>query len=121
MYVEIQGYKSKVKHLGPKSIIQGSKLTSILYTIYTLDISKINNIMSNRTMHKAVKGIEVTISDNESHEAVAYVDDLTQIVGNKNVMLLQEFIQKNYNTTVSYFKSNLLAINCPKTEIMMVP
>ena len=43
------------------------------------------------------------------------------MVGNKNVMLLQEFIQEIYDTTVSYFKSNLLAINCPKTEIMMVP
>ena len=72
-------------------------------------------------MHKAMTGIEVTISDNESHKAVAYVDNLTQIVGNKNVMLLQEFIQEIYDTTVSYFKSNLLAINCPKTEIIMVP
>ena len=36
-------------------------------------------------------------------------------------MILQEFIQEVYDTTVCYFETNLLSINSSKTELLSVP
>ena len=107
-FVEIQGYRSEVKELGPKSVIQGSKLSSLLYTIYTLDIGLMKKILMNKRMHKQLTGRETEIDEENSLDSVAYVDDLTQIVANNNTLMLQEFIQELYKTTVQYFKSNSL-------------
>ena len=52
-------------------------------------------------LYEALTGKEGTISDNESHKALAYVDDLTQVVGNKYELMLLVFIQELYDTMVS--------------------
>ena len=46
---------------------------------------------------------------------------MSQIVANKNKMLLQTFIQQMYKITVLYFERNQLSINASKTEIFLVP
>ena len=65
---------------------------------------------------EAIKEAEET-----KHESVGYVDDLSQVIANSNMMSLQIYIQTTYETSVKYFETNLLAINERKTELMIVP
>ena len=51
-YVEIQGYKSTMKYLGSQSAIQGSKLASTFYTIFTLDIGQLDILMKDKEINK---------------------------------------------------------------------
>ena len=108
-------------YLGPKSTIQGSKLASTLYTIYTLDIGKIQEIIKNREMYQMLTQREFPSIPECSQESVSYVDDLSQIIGCKNMLEMQTCLQLIYEITVDYFKANLLSINCSKTEILYVP
>ena len=47
---------------------------------------------------------ELIDTNNKSNESVAYVDNLSKIVGNTNKMELQEYIQTVYDTTLKYLK-----------------
>ena len=77
--------------------------------------------MKDKEVFRKLTNLETNTEESNSHETVAYVDDLTQVVGNKNRMILQEFIQEVYDTTVCYFETNLLSINSSKTELLSVP
>ena len=50
-YIEIQGYNSSVKQLGEKSVIQGSKLASFHYNVYTIEAGKIEEIIKDQNMY----------------------------------------------------------------------
>ena len=45
IYIEVQGYNSIVKNLGQTSVVQGSELSGLLYTIYTWNIGQLNRLM----------------------------------------------------------------------------
>ena len=42
--------------LGNKSFIQGSKLASEFYAIYTLDLGRLNRIMAEKEMYSMLTG-----------------------------------------------------------------
>ena len=122
-FVEIQGYASEVKEVGDKSVVQGSKMASLNYTIYTLDIGKIDELITNPETLKPNSEPEEHIdeADETNHDSVSYVDDLSQLMANKSMLSLQTYIQKAYETSVEYFETNLLAINESKTELLIIP
>ena len=122
-YCKIQGYISSVKSLGDKSVIQGSRMASLNYTIYTIEIGKIDMILKEPELLKMFTDKEY---DNEAikesnHNSISYVDDLSQITANKSFMTLQIYIQTVYEVTIKFFSTNLLAVNPEKTEILVVP
>ena len=45
-YTEIQGFHSTIKKQPNCSVIQGGKLSSTLYTTYTLDVTELSQIMN---------------------------------------------------------------------------
>ena len=53
-YTEIQGFTSILKQLPDCSVVQGGKLSSTLYTIYTLDVTEVIEIMTNPTLYKEI-------------------------------------------------------------------
>ena len=105
-YVEIQGYKSKTRPIGDKSVIQGSKCAMFLYTIHTLDIGKLNQVLQRPDTQIRLTNNDLPESEDNKHDSIVYVDDMSQIVANKNKMLLQTFIQQMYKITVLYFETN---------------
>ena len=119
--MEIQGYKSKLFELGDKSVVQGSRLASDLYTVYTLDIGKLDLVIRDRELFSLLTQNPLPELPEHSQENVAFVDDLSQVVGIDNGMELQMVTQTLYELSVSYFLANLLAINCAKTEVLSVP
>ena len=120
-YVEIQGYISTTKMIGDKSVIQGSKLASLNYNIYTLDAGKLDQLIHDKELTKTITDTELDTFEDTEQTAVSYVDDLSQILGHKNEMILQSYIQTTYEVSVKYFQMNLLSINSDKTELMVIP
>ena len=120
-FVEIQGYYSTTKLIGNKSVIQGSKLASLNYNIYTLDIGKLEQITNDKEMTRILTGKEIEKLEDMNQTSVSYVDNLSQVLVHKNALILQTFIQTTYEITVEYFKVNLLSINQDKTELMVIP
>ena len=55
-YTEVQGFSSKIKGMPPTSVIQGSKMSSILYSLFTLDTVKYQKIMTNKKLYKLITG-----------------------------------------------------------------
>merc|ERR1711954_277342 len=120
-YVKIQGYISTTKMIGDKSVIKGSKLASLNYNIYTLDAGKLDQLIHNKELTKTITDTELDTWEDTEQTAVSYVDDLSQILGHKNEMRLQSYIQTTYEVSVKYFQMNLLSINSDKTELMVIP
>ena len=120
-FVEIQDYRSKKFDLEGKSVIQGSRLASDFYTIYTLDIGKLNIVLQNQDLYRTLTNEQIPEIPTNSQENVTFVDDLSQVVGINNRLELQMFIQILYELTVRYFSTNMLSINCTKTEVLTVP
>ena len=70
--------------LGRKSVNQCSKFASLLYTLYTLDIGKINKIMQKPEIYKKLTYKEINKNENDSHKNIVYIDEMSQIIGYEN-------------------------------------
>ena len=55
-YVEVQGFRSKLINSMDVSVVQGSKLAGLLYTIYTAEIPLLDKIMYNPKLYKEMTG-----------------------------------------------------------------
>ena len=123
-FVEIQGYFSKKRELGNKSVLQGTKMASFNYNLYTLEVGKLDEVIRNNELHKLLMSTENTEMEDDKevdHGAVAYVNDLSQVMAHKNMLVLQGYILKMYELTNKFFKTNLLSVNETKTEILIIP
>merc|ERR1712121_89044 len=54
-YVEIDGASSKLKFIGNQSVIQGSKIAGLLYTIYTNEIPDLFKLL-HKNYYTAITG-----------------------------------------------------------------
>ena len=77
-----------MKNLGGKSVIQGSKMASIHNNIYTLEMGKIEEVIKNENLYKLITGRAKVDNHDTTHEAIGYVDDLSQIMANENLLVL---------------------------------
>ena len=50
-YTEVQGFNSQMMKLPPMSVCQGTKLSGMLYQIFTIDNAKINAIMKDQKVY----------------------------------------------------------------------
>ena len=59
--VELHRKKSRLRYSGSYSCVQGSKLSGIIYTMYTNKISNIHKAMNNPELYKRITGEELEI------------------------------------------------------------
>ena len=57
-FVEVQGYKGETKQCRPYSVIQGGKLSGQFFGVYTLETTKIEEIIRNPVEYKFITGEE---------------------------------------------------------------
>ena len=89
--------------------------------MYTLDIGKLDRVIRDQELFSILDRNPLPELPNHSQENVAFVDDLSQVVGLDNMMELQLITQTLYELSIKYFLANILAINCSKTEVLAVP
>lgn len=94
-FVSIDSFNSEIIKCLPCSIIQGSKMSSLLYSIYTNEIPVLNKLMNN-VNYKEVTNDEYIQSTNLDieQEIVNYVDDSSNLISGTNIETLQSYINK---------------------------
>merc|ERR1712240_891276 len=118
-FVEIDTYRSEIKKSNNCSLIQGSKLSGILYTIYTNEIPIIHTLM-NDEIFTTITG-KATIDTKEiEHLTVNFVDDSTNLIISKDATKLQTYLNNFYILLQKVYHTNKLIINQEKTELMII-
>ena len=69
------------------SVVQGSKLSAVLYTIYTNEIPLLHTLMTNEIFHK-LTNTQTTQYNDITHITVNYLDDSTSMISSKRIKKL---------------------------------
>ena len=119
-YVEVQGYSSDLRRCRPYSVIQGGKLSGQFFSVYTLETTKLDEIMKNNDELKFISGETLTESNKTELQSTGYVDDVNHVAGNANIEDLEEFTGKLLNAVTEIYKENLLSMNVTKTQLLQI-
>ena len=102
----------------PCSVVQGSKLSAVLYTLYTNEIPLLHTLMTKEIFNKLTN--KQTIQNNDIiHTTVNYVDDSTSVISSKTTTQLQTYLDNYYKLLESYYNINYLKINPDKTKFII--
>ena len=74
-FVEVDTKRSKLINSLPYSVIQGSKLSGLLYNIYTNEIPLLQNILRNKDYFKKITGLNLPPLPKVDHQVINFVDD----------------------------------------------
>merc|ERR1712240_523038 len=118
-FVEIDTYRSQTKTSNNCSVIQGSKLSGILYTIYTNEIPQLHTLMQD-SIYTEITGMPIINTKGIEHLTVNFVDDSTNLIITKDVTKLQTSLNGFYILLQKVYNTNKLIINQEKTELMLI-
>merc|ERR1712240_720890 len=119
-YLSINSFNSDIIDCPPCSVIQGSKLSSLLYTIYTNEIPQLYKLMD-MTNFRLITDSDLTNDfENMTHETINYVDDSTNIVTTNDSTTIQDYINDYYRLLETYYDTNKLKINADKSRILII-
>ena len=102
------------------STIKGSKLSSLLYIIYTNEIPLLYNIMNSPIYNKLTSTNCSSNFYNINNLVIQYVDDSTNLISSKNINELNSYIEKYFNILKNYYELNKLTLNSDKTKFMII-
>ena len=119
-YVEVQSKESEIIDCLDASVIQGSKLSGLLYNLYSNEVPLVHKLLENPEEVDLPK--ELKMKDKEIfHEVHNFVDDSSSAISSKNEGKLLEYIKKYTKLMKIYYSANILKINQSKTVMMIVP
>ena len=110
-FVEINGSRSDFLSTGPKSANQGSAMSGLIYTIFTLDITQIFHKLQHNPLED--RNCEAT-------SVKTFVDDVYPIVVARRNEQINDKIVKTIKDVTEYMRVNKLAVNVPKTQVMIL-
>ena len=107
-YIELDTKRSKVLPCPESSVVQGSKLSGILYTLYVNEVPKLHNLLTDKeTMEKIAKSEPVECTEIE-HNTVQFVDDSNSAISFNNEDKANEYLQAYYNLLSGYYNCQML-------------
>merc|ERR1712240_619813 len=112
-------YRSEIQQSNDCSIIQGSKLSGILYTIYTNEIPMIHTLMKDEIFTKITGYPKIDTKEIE-HSTINFVDDSTNLIITKDPTKLQTYLNNFYILLKKVYHTNKLIINQEKTKIIVI-
>ena len=117
-YTEIDTFKSKILDSPQCSVIQGSKLSAILYTLYTNEVTTLYKLMYKPIFTK-MTGKPQLKCNTIDHSIVNYVDDSTNLISSKNIDNLKSYIDNYYVLMENFYNINFLKLNPDKTKLLV--
>ena len=84
-YVSIDRVNSEVKEVLPCSVIQGSKLYSLLYTLYINKVTVVQNQINDDLYYKLTGEVNNDKTNGIHHEILQYVNDLNNIISTNSI------------------------------------
>merc|ERR1712240_558637 len=118
-FVEIDTFRSKTRTSNGCSVIQGSKLSGILHTIYTNKIPQLHTLMQDN-IYTEITGMPMINTKGIEHLTVNFVDDSTNLIITKDPTKLQTYLNGFYILLQKVYNTNKLIINQEKTELMVI-
>ena len=117
-FTKVQGFLSKIYDLPATSVVQGSKLSSLLYTIFKKDTSRYGILMKNKELFQKITGRAPLEDEILSHQIFTYMDDTQHIIAAKTHKDIKNYIHDLHMVLITMYKNNSLSINGDKTEFM---
>ena len=117
-YTEVQGFHSKIKTQPNCSVIQGGKLSSTLYTLYTLDVTEIKEILNDNDTYKEIVGKDMVIEDDKDTESTGYIDDVNHVISANNKDILEIKLNQLYSLLQEIYNNKKLQMNGDKTAFI---
>ena len=125
-FVELDTFQSTVTKSLNCSVMQGSKLSALLYSIYTNEIPMLCKVMTDDELYNKITGgkirneFDARIYEKLNHFTINYIDDSTNIISHKDCKLLEKYLFQFYVLLESYYSINKLKINDDKTVLVVI-
>merc|ERR1711895_142861 len=118
-YVNIDGIKSEVVPSLPCSVIQGSKMSALLYTLYINKVTVLHKLMSADLYGRITQSPPIN-SEIMSHNIIQYVDDTNNIIYGDNINEIEKYTNAYFKLIECFYTINKLKLNPDKTRLMVV-
>ena len=102
------------------SVVQGSKLSTTLYTVYTLDSTAVGAVMTDKNHYRDVVGTEPDQTEDTDHNSVGYIDDVTHVRGAESKEEQEVYLNNLYSLLVRMYNNNKLQINGSKMQFLTI-
>merc|ERR1711895_88532 len=119
-YVSIDGIKSEVVQSLPCSVIQGSKLSALLYTIYINEVTVLHKLMGTDLYDRIMQEFSPIKSEIIGHDIIQYVDDTNNVIYGNNAAEIENYSNAYFKLIKSFYTINRLKLNLDKSRVMVV-
>merc|ERR1712240_336849 len=118
-FIQIDTKRSRLQKSLDCSVIQGSKLSGLLYTLYTNEIPLLHTLME-KEIYTALTKQDRVITNDIDHTTVNFVDDSTNIISTLDTKTIEQYLDKFYKLLEAVYNINKLKINKDKTELLII-
>ena len=118
-FTEIQGFRSTTIMTEACSVVQGSKLSGFLHTVFSIEIPLIPILMRNRQLAATLLEITIPTFYSVEHSVNQYIDDSTNLIGTDTMDELIRYNESYLKVLEAYYSLNRLKINSGKTKILI--
>ena len=119
-YVKIQGKESKVMKMDNCSVIQGSRMSGVLYTLYTNEVTVLHKLLEDEEfMEEQLKRPKMD-NKNVEHDCTNFVDDSNSVVQFSNPEEANNYIKNYFDLLKLFYNTNELQINDDKTNLLAI-
>ena len=114
-FVQIDTASSQTLKSPECSVIQGGKLSGLLYTLYTNEVPLLHKLIDTNTI---TTPSQTSFTDIE-HSTVNFVDDSTNMISSVNPTHITQYLTQFYTLIHTFYTINKLKINPQKTELIL--
>ena len=119
-YVELNTKKSRILVQEPCSVVQGSRISGLLYTIFVNEIPLLHNLLQDKeTVQKLLKS-ELQVNEPVEHVVTQFVDDSNSNIIFDNPEDAKEYINRYFKLLDRYYNMMKLKINHDKSNLMTI-
>ena len=115
-FVELDTFKSYVRKAPNCSVVQGGKLSGLLYNTYINELPMIHKLLNDRD----ICNVNTNVTKNTSHVTIQFIDDSTNIISFKNDNIIKPYLEEYYKLLYDYYTANKLKINPDKTQYVII-
>ena len=116
-YVKLDTFNSTILNTPPCSVVQGGKLSGLLYNIYINEVPLLYKLLYDNDTNTNYKK---TNYKDIQHDTIQFVDDSTNIITFKHTNTIKDYVQTYYQLLHDYYNCNKLKINPDKTKYIII-
>ena len=119
-FVQIDTKRSKLLEQGEYGVVQGSKLSGLIYSIYTNEVPKLHNILFSSHMMQEILQMQPLNPEDYEHTVAQFVDDSNSVIIVKDKSKADKYINLYFLMLKIFYNMNKLKINDEKTNLMII-